>query len=64
MNIIFMRIMTPTQETRKVAVDNRSIPFLEEGKEQHQNNNTMTWDLMLQILSCLMTQRQGKELAL
>lgn len=55
MNTIFMRIMTPTQKTRKVAVDNRSIPFLGEGKEQHQNNNTMTWNLMLQILSCLMT---------
>lgn len=64
MNTIFMRIMTPTQETRKVAVDNRSIPFLGEGKEQHQNINTMTWNLMLQILSCFMTQRQGKELAL
>lgn len=63
-NTIFIRIMTYTQETLKVAADNQSVPFLKEGKEQHQNKNTITWDLILQIPTCLMTQKQRKELTL
>lgn len=45
--------MTYTQETRKVAADNQSVPFLKEGEEQRQSNNTITWDLILQIPPCL-----------
>ena len=56
--------MTYTQETLKVAADNQSVPFLKEGEEQRQSNNTITWDLILQIPPCLMTQKQRKELAL
>lgn len=47
MNAIFIRIMTYTQKTLKAASDNQSISFLKEGKRQHQNNNKITWDLIL-----------------
>lgn len=47
------------RKTLKAASDNQSTPFHKEGKGQHQNNNMITWDLILQIPICLMTQRQG-----
>lgn len=47
------------KKTLKAASDNQSIPFHKEGKGQHQNNNTITYDLILWIPIYLMTQRQG-----
>lgn len=47
MNAIFIRIMTYTQKTLNAASDNQSISFHTEGKGQHQNNNKITWDLIL-----------------
>ena len=44
---IFIRIMTYTQKTLNAASDNQSISFHTEGKGQHQNNNKITWDLIL-----------------
>lgn len=64
MNAIFIWIMTYTQKTLKAAADNQSIPFRKEGKEQHQNNNMITYDLILWIPIYLVTQRQGMELLL
>lgn len=64
MNAIFIWIMTYTQKTLKAAADNQSIPFHKEGKGQHQNNNMITYDLILWIPIYLVTQREGIEFLL
>lgn len=43
--------MTYTQETLKAPSDNQSIAFCKEGRGQHQNNNMIANDLILESQS-------------